>query len=134
MNDQLQSLIQNHIRETEQQIRNLEQVFSNMKQQPKRINCDAAAGLISDGQKLLLLTTDNPNLLDLALAGAQAKVENFEINCYRSLIAGAEQMNQNEVVKLLQQNLQQEQQTAQKIEQHLPQLMQQAMSNTGGRK
>ncbi|RUR76548.1 ferritin-like domain-containing protein [Chlorogloeopsis fritschii PCC 9212] len=130
VNDQLKSLLQTHIQETEQQIKNLEQIFSTMAQQPKRINCDAAAGLVSDGQKLMLLTTDNPSILDLAVAGAQAKVESFEVTCYRSLVAGAENMNQNEVVQLLQQNLQQEQQTAQKVEQCLPQLLQEAMANT----
>ncbi len=64
VNDQLQSLLQNHIQETEQQIRNLEQVFSTMGQQPKRIYCYAAAGLVSDAQKLILLTTNNPSILD----------------------------------------------------------------------
>ncbi|MBE9007630.1 ferritin-like domain-containing protein [Fortiea sp. LEGE XX443] len=126
LNNQLRSLVETHIRETEQQIRNLEQVFSTIGQQPKRINCDVAAALVSEGQKCLLLTSDNSSLLNLSLAGALAKVENFEVISYQGLITGAEHMKQKEVVKLLQQNLQQEQQTAQKIEQHIPQLFQEA--------
>jgi ferritin-like metal-binding protein YciE len=129
-NQELKSLLQKHIQETEQQIRNLEQVFSNMGQQPKRMHCEVAAGLVSDGQRLILLTSDHPRMLDLAVAETQAKVENFEVICYRCLIAGAEGMKQNEVVKLLQQNLQQEQQTVEKIEQCLPKMRQEAMSNT----
>ncbi|ACC79882.1 DUF892 family protein [Nostoc punctiforme UO1] len=128
---QLKSLLETHIGETEQQIRNLEQVFRTLGQQPQRVTCDAAAGLISDGQKLTLLSADNPQIVDLGLAGGQAKVEQLEIAAYRALIRGAEQMGQNEVVQLLQQNLQQEEQTAKKIEQHLPQLLKEAKSAEG---
>ncbi|MBE9053352.1 ferritin-like domain-containing protein [Nostocales cyanobacterium LEGE 11386] len=130
-NNQLKSLMETHIRETEQQIQNLEQVFKILGQEPQRVNCDSAAGLVSDGQKLMLLAADNPKILDLALTGAQAKVENLEIACYRGMIKVAEQMNQNQVVQLLQQNLQQEEQTAQKIEQCMPQLLQEAKSAGG---
>lgn len=129
--NEMKSLLETHIRETEQQIRNLEQVFKVLGQQPTRINCDAAAGLISDGQRFMLLASDNPKILDLGLAGGQAKVEHLEIACYRSLIKGAEQMGQNQIVQLLQQNLQQEEQTAQKIEQCMPQLLQEAKSAKG---
>ncbi|WP_341528184.1 DUF892 family protein [Nostoc sp. UHCC 0302] len=129
---ELKSLIEAHIRETEQQIRNIEQVFSTLKQQPQRVTCDAAAGLVSDGQKLVLLSSDNPKIVDLVLAGEQAKVEQLEIITYRGLIKGAEQLGQNEIVQLLQQNLQQEEQTAQKIEQLKPRLLEEARS-TGGK-
>jgi ferritin-like metal-binding protein YciE len=133
-NSQLKSMISSHIQETQQQIKNLEQVFSTMGQQPQRINCDAAAGLVSDGQKLMLLTAESPEILDLCLANGQAKVEQFEITCYRALVKGAEQMQQKQVMQLLQQNLQQEEQTFQKIEQSIPQLLQQAMSTSGNKR
>ncbi|MBE9201359.1 MULTISPECIES: DUF892 family protein [unclassified Nodularia (in: cyanobacteria)] len=130
-NNQLKSLIETHIGETEQQIQNLSQVFKTLGQEPQRVTCDTAAGLVSDGQKLMLLAADNPKVLELGLAGAQSKVENLEIACYRGLIKVAEQMGQKQVVQLLQQNLQQEEQTAQKIDQCLPQLLQEATSNQG---
>lgn len=125
-NDQLKSMLQTHIGQTEEQIRNLEQVFTAMAQAPKRINCEAAAGMVSDAQNLMK-AIDQPEILDTAMAGAQAKVEHFEITCYRSLILGAEQMGNNPVMELLRQNLQQEEQTAQTVEQCLPQLLQQMM-------
>ncbi|HIK07323.1 MAG TPA: ferritin-like domain-containing protein [Trichormus sp. M33_DOE_039] len=122
-NSQLKSLIETHIRETEQQIQNLEQVFNTLGQQPKRITCDAASGLVSDGQKFMLLAAENQQILTLGLAASQTKVEQLEIACYRGLIQTAEQMGQKQAVKLLQQNLQQEEQTAKKLEQHMPQLL-----------
>jgi ferritin-like metal-binding protein YciE len=125
-NDQLKSMLQMHIEQTEEQIKNLEQVFTAMAQAPKRATCEAAAGMIRDGQKLMK-AIGQPEILDTAMAGVQAKVEHFEITCYRSLIMGAEQMGNNVVMELLRQNLQQEEQTAQTVEQCLPQLFQQVM-------
>jgi len=122
-------LLQEHIQQTEQQIQNLEQVYQAMGQQPKRVKCQGAAGIVSEGQKLLQEVSGNPQLIDLAIAGAQSKVEHYEVASYRGLIEGARQMGQNEVVQLLQQNLQQEEQTAQRVEQSTPQLIQQAMSS-----
>jgi ferritin-like metal-binding protein YciE len=65
------------------------------------------------------------------MVGGQSKVEQLEIACYRGLIKGAEQMGQNEVVRLLQENLQQEEQTAQRLERLLPELLQEAKSAEG---
>jgi ferritin-like metal-binding protein YciE len=130
-NNQLKSLIETHIRETEQQIRNLEQVFSTLGQQPQRVTCDAAAGVISDGQRFVLLAGENPKILEPGIVSGQLAVENLEIACYRCLIKCAEQMGQNQVVQLLQQNLQQEEQTAQKLEQLLSQLLQQTQTGDG---
>jgi ferritin-like metal-binding protein YciE len=122
-------LLQEHIRQTEEQIKNLEQVYSTLGQEPKRIKCQGASGLVSEGQKLMKETSSNPALVDCAIAGAQSKVEHYEIASYRGLIEGARLMGQNEVLRLLQQNLEQEEQTAQKVEQNIPDLLQQAMSS-----
>ncbi|TAF10637.1 MAG: ferritin-like domain-containing protein [Nostocales cyanobacterium] len=130
-NNHLKSLVETHISETEQQISNLEQVFDILGQPPQRINCEAAAGVISDGQKFMLLAAESQKILEQGIVGGQLAVEHLEIACYRCLIKGAEQMGQNQVVQLLQQNLQQEEQTAQKLEQLLPQLLQETKSGDG---
>ncbi|MTJ08693.1 MULTISPECIES: ferritin-like domain-containing protein [unclassified Anabaena] len=123
-NSKLKAVIETHIQETEQQIRNLEQVLNVLGEQPQRITCDVAASLISEGQKFALLAADNPKLVDLGLAGCSCKIEQMEIACYRGLIKVAEQMGQNQVVQLLEQNLRQEEQTAQKLEPLMMQLLQ----------
>ncbi|MBK1988753.1 ferritin-like domain-containing protein [Sphaerospermopsis aphanizomenoides BCCUSP55] len=130
-NSQLKSLIETHIRETQQQIGNLEEVFKALGQPPQRVTCDAAAGVISDGQKFMLLAADSQKILEQGIAGGQLVVEHLEIACYRCLIKTAEQMGQSQVVQWLQQNLQQEEQTAQKLEQFIPQLLQQSSSSEG---
>lgn len=125
-NSKLKAVIEPHIPETEQHIENLKQVLSILGEQPQRITCDLAVGLISEGQKFALLAADNPKIIDLGLAEWHSKIEQLEIACYRGLIKVAEQMGQNQVVQLLEQNLHQEEQTAQKLEQLMMQLVQEA--------
>jgi ferritin-like metal-binding protein YciE len=110
-NSKLKAVIEPHIPETEQHIENLKQVLSILGEQPQRITCDLAVGLISEGQKFALLAADNPKIIDLGLAEWHSKIE---------------QMGQNQVVQLLEQNLHQEEQTAQKLEQLMMQLVQEA--------
>ena len=122
----LQSMLQNHINQTQRQIQNLEEVFGQMGLEPQRQTSQAAQGLVADGQTGLQQAEGGP-VADTLIAGAQAKVEHFEIASYRGLVTGAQQMGQDEVVDILKQNLLQEEETAQMVEQSAPQLLQKAM-------
>lgn len=124
----VQSMLQMHIEQTREQITVLEQVFEAMGAKAKREKCAAAAGLVTEAQTILKKVSGNPALVDLAIGGAQSKVENFEVACYRGLITGAEQMGQTDIAQLLQKNLKQEEQTAKKVEQSTPELFQQALA------
>ncbi len=126
---ELQGMLQTHIDESRQQVQNLEQVFGQMGQEPQRVTSDAAQGLVSDAQKSLQEAQEAGPLADTLIADAQAKVEHFEIACYRALVVGAKQMGQDEAVNLLQQNLRQEEQTAANIEQSTPKLVQKSMQS-----
>jgi ferritin-like metal-binding protein YciE len=127
----LQQMITTHIQQSEQQVRNLEQVFSILGAQPQRVMCDGAKGIVSEGQKGLRETAGNNSLRDVAIAGAADRTEHYEVAAYRCLIAGARLMGQQNIVNLLQQNLDQEEQTAQLIESSTPQLLQTAMKGEG---
>lgn len=123
----VQASLKKHIAETEQQITNLTKVYEVLGVTAKRVACDAAKGLVTEGDKLLQETKDVPALADLAIVGSCSKVEHYEIASYRGLIAGAEQMGKADVVRLLSENLQQEEKTAQTLESSMPTLLQQAM-------
>jgi len=126
----VQAMLKKHISETEQQIVNLTRVHEALGLKAERVACDAAAGLVSEGNKLLKETKDVPALADLAINGSCSKVEHYEIASYRGLIMGAEAMGQQEVVRLLTENLQQEEKTAQALESSMPALLTQAMQTT----
>jgi ferritin-like metal-binding protein YciE len=123
----VQASLEKHIAETEQQIVNLTKVHELLGLTAERIACDGAKGIVSEGNKLLSETKDVPALADLAIVGGCSKVEHYEIAAYRGLIAGAEQMGQSDVVRLLSENLQQEEKTAQTLELSMPALLKQAM-------
>ncbi|MBA3441897.1 MAG: ferritin-like domain-containing protein [Pyrinomonadaceae bacterium] len=128
---QVTRLLEQHIKQTEQQITVLEQAFAALGVEAKRVKCQGATGIVTENKKTLKDVSSDPMLVDLAIAGGSAKVEHYEISVYRGLVAGAEAMGQTKVMKLLQRNLAQEEQTAAKIEQSIPKLLQQAVKNAG---
>ncbi len=128
---QLRDGIQEHIAQTEQQINNLDQVFHILGEQPLKISCDSARGLVSEAQKGMQEAQGGP-LRDAMIAGGLSKVEHYEMSSYRTILSGLEQMGRQDAVELLQQNLQQEEETAQKLEALIQQLVQQVSQGTQG--
>ena len=126
----LKSGIQQHITESQQQVKNVEQVFQVLGQQPKAEKCPAAAGIVTEGKQNAKEAGTN-EIRDCLIGGSLEKVEHYEVVSYRNLIMGAQAMGQQQIVQLLQQNLQQEEKTAQKLEQNAPMLLQKAMQAEG---
>ena len=130
---ELKTMIKTHIEESEQQVTNLEQVYELLGEKPKREKCDAATGLVSEGQKGMKEAADAPEILDCLIVGSQAKVEHYEMVSYRGLIMLAEEMGNKDAVRLLKENLKQEEKTAQLVEKSLPTLLRAAMkTNAAG--
>ncbi len=125
---QLKAMIKDHIAQTHQQIGNIEQIYQQLGNAPQRVKCDAATGLVIEGQKGLEESKMNPAVRDCVIGSAIAKVEHYEVASYRGLVTSAESMGQNEIATLLRQNLQQEEQTAQLVEQSTPLLIERAMA------
>ncbi len=123
----LKKLLDEHTGETEQQIKNLEQIFDILGEKPKREKCDAATGLVSEGQKGMKEAKDVAEIRDCLINGSAAKVEHYEIASYRGLIEGAEQMQQKEIVRLLKDNLKQEEAQAKQVEGATKTLLQKAL-------
>ncbi len=123
---ELQGMIQTHIDQTQRQIQNLEQAYDQMGQQPERVTCEAAQGLVAEGKEGMQEAEAGP-LRDTMIASAQLKVEHYEVASYRGLLTAARQTGQNEIASLLLHNLQQEEQTALLIEQSTPMLLQKAI-------
>jgi ferritin-like metal-binding protein YciE len=125
---ELQSSIENHIYQTRQHIRNLEQFFRELGEEPRREANEVARGLVSEAQEGIE-EAQSDALRDCVINAAVVKVEHFEIGSYRGLISGARlMMGQSMVVDdLLQTNLQQEEETAQIAEQSAEGLLQEAM-------
>jgi ferritin-like metal-binding protein YciE len=118
--------IEHHIAETQEQIQNLEHVYELLGQKAERVTCEAARGIVREYQENMQEAGTDP-IRDCLIGGSLSRMEHYEIAGYRSLIVGAQQMGQEDIERLLQQNLQQEEQNAQKIEENAPMLIKKAL-------
>jgi ferritin-like metal-binding protein YciE len=119
--------LQRHIKETQRQIKNLDAAFKAMGEQPEKMKCKGAAGLISE-YKGTARDIKVPELLDGFICGASVKAEHYEIESYKGLVEKARLMSQAKVVALLEENLAMEEAFAEQMEQLDKQLGQQVAS------
>jgi ferritin-like metal-binding protein YciE len=123
----LQRSIEDHIRQTRQQIGNLEQLFRVLDEEPTRETNEAAEGLAREAEKVIEQARTG-TLRDCAIAAAMIEVEHLEMGCYRALIDGARlMMGRSMAVDLLEANLRQEEQTAQRAEASVNELLRKAL-------
>ena len=111
---QLKSGFEQHLRETQNQIKRLEQVFQMHGQQPKAIDCPAIDGIIKEANETSGEISDK-EVLDAALIASAQAVEHYEITKYGSLIAWAKQLGREDCAAVLQQNLDEEGATDKKL-------------------
>ena len=117
----LRKLIEDHIKETEGQIQNLERIFELIGDSPKRQPSSGAHGLVVEAVKTLAETTSQA--LKDTVGAAATKAEHYEMVAYKDLIAGAEMMGKTKVARLLERNRDQEVQTARRLERAAPRLL-----------
>ncbi|HEU5430325.1 MAG TPA: DUF892 family protein [Thermomicrobiales bacterium] len=126
-NPQLRQDIQRRRQESEQHIRNDEQVFQPLGLQSPKIECKGMMGIydeLKDGKKVNL----PPMAQDELVAGGAAKIEHYEIADSTSLIDQGRALGQTDAVRLLQQNLQQEERMPRAVDQAAQKLTQQFMA------
>jgi ferritin-like metal-binding protein YciE len=111
---ELKRLFAHHRDETQGQVRNLEQAFSALGQEPAGHVCHGMEGMKQEARDLVEKVA--PELLDGALAGGATHVEHYEIATYEGLIAQADAMGSEELVALLRENLEQEQHTLAEVD------------------
>jgi ferritin-like metal-binding protein YciE len=103
-----------HLRETEGQIRRLEQVFQMHGQEPKGVTCPAIDGIIEEANDIAGDVADKA-VLDAALIAAAQAVEHYEITRYGTLIAWAKQLGRNDCAAVLAETLAEEKATDEKL-------------------
>ena len=106
-NRDLTKNLRDHLEQTKGQIDRLDQVFKRLGHEPKGVRCPAIDGLISEADELASEVADK-QVLDAAIVGAAQSVEHYEIARYGTLIAWAEELHHDDVVRLLTTNLNEE--------------------------
>jgi ferritin-like metal-binding protein YciE len=106
-NRDLASGLKMHLEETNKQIGRLDEVFQKLGRKPSGTQCPAIDGIIKEADEVTGEVADNVVLDAAIVAGAQA-VEHYEICRYGTLIAWAEKLGHDEVVRFLTTNLNEE--------------------------
>jgi ferritin-like metal-binding protein YciE len=106
-NRELTADLRNHLRETENQVKRLEQVFEKIGEEPKGVDCPAIDGLIKEADEVAG-EVDDKKVLDAAIIGSAQAVEHYEISRYGTLIAWAKELGYDNTVRLLNANLKEE--------------------------
>ena len=110
----LKAGFEQHLRETEGQVRRLEQAFQALGKEPKAETCDAMKGLITEGNHVINATGD-PDVKDAALIAAAQRVEHYEIAGYGCARTYARLLGRQQDAQLLQTTLDEEGDTDHKL-------------------
>jgi ferritin-like metal-binding protein YciE len=99
--------LQDHLEETKNQIGRLDQIFKKLGQEPQGVKCPGIDGLISEADEVAGEVADK-DVLDAAIVGSAQAVEHYEIARYGTLIAWAESLGHDDIIRLLNTNLNEE--------------------------
>src|SRR6266705_4737621 len=104
---ELQSACEEHLEQTQEHVKRLEEVFELFEQKPKGKKCEAMAGLIEEAEDIMKEEATHP-VMDAALIAAAQKVEHYEIATYGCLRTWAELLGKDEAIDLLEETLNEE--------------------------
>ena len=106
---------QQHAKETEKQVANLQKAFKKLGEPVKAEKCPGIEGIKAEHDQFVREESPAPDVLDSFLTGAAARTEHYEIAAYEGLITMARALGERDVVELLDKNLKQEKETLKKV-------------------
>ena len=112
----LKSSFNQHLRQTEEQVRRLEQIFQSLGESPKGHTCEGMKGLIKEGEQMIKMKGDD-KVIDAGLIAAAQRVEHYEIAGYGTVRTYAEMLGQSQHVTLLERTLKEEEMADEKLSQ-----------------
>jgi ferritin-like metal-binding protein YciE len=110
----LKSAFEEHLRQTQNHVTRLEQVFKSIGKTPQSKTCEAMKGLVEEGSEVINGTGD-PDVKDAALIAAAQRVEHYEIAGYGTVRTFAQRLGKTEAARLLQETLNEEAETDKKL-------------------
>lgn len=112
--DQLTKAFKDHEEETQRQIERIEQAFESLGLEPDSKKCEAAMGLLREGDEILDDFKDTEGI-DAALICAGQKVEHYEIATYGCLVTWAKKLGHDRAAELLAETLNEEENTDERL-------------------
>jgi len=112
--DELRTAFEEHLAQTEEQVRRLETIFDDLGKPARGKKCLGMEGLIAEGKEMMGEDAE-PEVLDAALISSAQRVEHYEIAAYGTLRTYARQLGYENQAKLLQQTLDEEAATDERL-------------------
>jgi ferritin-like metal-binding protein YciE len=112
--EQLKQALTDHLAETEKQIERVEQAFQDTGKAPRAKTCNAMKGLIEEADEMLKQEAESA-VRDALIIACSQKIEHYEIATYGTLCTWAKSLGYDDALKLLKQNIAEEELADQKL-------------------
>ena len=112
--EELRTAITEHLQVTKNQARRLEEIFSNLGEDPKGTKCKGMEGLVAEGSEVLEEDMDD-DVRDAALIAAAQRVEHYEIAGYGTVRTYANLLGEDEAAAALEEILNEEKEADTKL-------------------
>ena len=105
--EELVEAIEQHLAETEEQVKKVEQVFEILEKKAVAKKCEAMEGLIKEGEEIIKDTEKGPQR-DAGIIAAAQKVEHYEIASYGTLRTFAQTLGLDDAAEIFEEILEEE--------------------------
>jgi ferritin-like metal-binding protein YciE len=112
--EELIEALENHLKETEEQVKRVEQVFEILGKKANAKKCEAMEGLLKEAEEIME-ECEKGAMRDAGIISAAQKVEHYEIASYGTLRQFAETLGLEDAADLLQTTLEEEKAADQKL-------------------
>lgn len=110
----LQDAFRQHLDQTQNQIKRLDQIFQTLGKNPKGKKCKGMEGLLAEGEEMMSEDADS-DVMDAGLIAAAQRVEHYEISAYGTARAYARMLGDEKSASLLDETLEEESETDEKL-------------------
>ena len=114
-NRTLKTAFNDHLKETNGQIRRLEQAFRHLGEKARGKPCAGMRGIIEEGDEHVREDYETDELRDSVIIGSATRVEHYEMAAYMGAIEHARILGLSEVQELLEETLSEEEATDKKL-------------------
>ena len=114
-NRALKTALNDHLKETNGQIRRLEQAFRHLGEKARGKACAGMRGIVEEGDEHVGEAYDTDELRDSVIIGSAMRVEHYEMAAYMGAIEHARILGLSEVQELLEETLAEEEAADKKL-------------------
>ncbi len=112
--DELRSGIEDHLEQTKEHAKRIEQIFDALGETTKGKKCKGMQGIISEGTAMMREDFEGA-VADSAIISSAQRVEHYEIAAYTTMHELARILGENEAASLISQTLDEEKETNRKL-------------------